>query len=132
MAAVSGGHQEGKLTGVVDYWYRGGDGASSDLEEQLARYGLPESHLPEHVRRPADVVVWPEHEEAVMLFMLMSTQWRIGMSGRCGLDYGVLFSLMDLYDVKNRREALENLQIMEAHALQLFAKAQPATSGRAG
>jgi hypothetical protein len=78
------------------------------------------------------VVIWPEHEEAVMLFMLMSTQWRIGMSGRCGLDYGVLFSLMDLYDVKNRREALENLQIMEAHALQLFAKAQPVTSGRAG
>ena len=132
MAAVAGGREEGKLTGVVDYWFRGGDGANANLEQQLARYGLDESYLPEHVRQPAEVVIWPEHEEAVMLFMLMSTQWRVGVGGRCGLDYGVLFSLMDLYDVKNRREALENLQIMEAHALQLFAKAQPATTGRAG
>jgi hypothetical protein len=123
VAAVSGGYQEGKLTGVVDYWFRGGDGAGSDLAEQLARYGLDESHLPEHVRRPAEVVVWPEHEEAVMLFMLMSTQWRVGVGGRCGLDYGVVFQMMDLYDVRNRREALENLQIMEAHALMLFSKA---------
>ena len=123
MAAVSGGHQEGKLTGVVDYWFGGGDGAGSDLEEQLARYGLDESHLPEHARRPADVVVWPEHEDAVMLFMLCSTQWRVGAMGRVGLDYGVVFQLMDLYDVTSRRETLENLQIMEVHALGLFSKA---------
>ena len=104
----------------------------ADMDAQLARYGLDESYLPDHVRQPKEVPIWPEHEEAVTLFMLCSTQWRVGVGGRCGLDYGVVFQMMDLYDVKSRREALENLQIMEAHALQLFAKAQPATTGRAG
>lgn len=93
------------------------------MDEQLARYGLDESFLPEHVRSPGDVVVWPEHETSVCLFLRMTTQWRSGPGGLLGFDYGVLFELMRLYDVEDRREAFENLQAMEAHALKLFSEA---------
>jgi hypothetical protein len=93
------------------------------MEEQLARYGLDESFLPEHIRKPADVAVWPEHETDVRLFLSMTTQWRAGPAGLLGFDYGVLFEMMRIYNVRDRRQSLENLQVMEAHALQLIDEA---------
>lgn len=86
-------------------------------------YGLDESFLPEHIRNPPEHAIWPEHEDAVRLFFQMATQWRAGPSGVLGFDYAVLFELMRLYHVRNRRAALENLQVMEAHALQLMNQA---------
>ena len=47
------------------------------------------------------------------------------MSGYVGLKYDVLLvsgGLFDLYDVGNRREVLEGLQIMESTALSEFRK----------
>jgi len=40
-----------------------------------------------------------------------------------GFDYGVLFEMMRIYNVRDRRQSLENLQVMEAHALQLIDEA---------
>jgi hypothetical protein len=40
-----------------------------------------------------------------------------------GLDYGVVLQMMDLYAVGNRRQALEDLQIMESRAKELVNKA---------
>lgn len=37
-----------------------------------------------------------------------------------GLDYGVVLQMMDLYAVGNRREAMEDLQVMEGRARELF------------
>jgi hypothetical protein len=42
-----------------------------------------------------DVEVWPENQRAIDLFATMQTQWRIGINGREGLDYNVLFRLLD-------------------------------------
>lgn len=42
-----------------------------------------------------DVEAWPENQRAVDLFSTMQTQWRVGINGREGLDYNVLFRLMD-------------------------------------
>jgi hypothetical protein len=49
-----------------------------------------------------------------------------------GLDYGVVLQMMDLYAVGNRRQALEDLQIMESRAKELINKAaepKPAKKG---
>lgn len=66
--------------------------------------------------------MWPEHEDAVLMFLRCQTQWRTSMAGVVGLDYGVVLQLMDLYAVNNKRQVLEDLQVMEAHARDLFQK----------
>lgn len=54
------------------------------------------------------------------MFLRMQTQWNVTMGGYVGLRYEVLLGaggLMSLYDVKNPRELLEDIQTMEAAAL---------------
>ena len=57
------------------------------------------------------------------MFMRCQTQWRSGPNGMIGLDYGVVLQLCPLYDVEDQKAVLEDLQIMEGHALQLIAEA---------
>jgi hypothetical protein len=123
LVQVDGGGEEGKLTGAVDHWWHGDGGANDDLLADLAAYGADASCLPEAVTQPQHFDVWPEHEDAVMLFLQCQTQWRVGGSGVVGLDYGVVLQMMDLYAVGNRRQALEDLQIMEIRAKELINKA---------
>ena len=69
--------------------------------------------------------VWEENWDIVMMFLRMQTQWTVSMAGYVGLKYEVLLvsgGLFDLYDVENRREVLEGLQIMESAALSEFNK----------
>jgi len=123
MVQQHGGGQEGKLTGAVDHWWGGDGGANDDLMADLQAYGADASCLPKAVVKPKQFEVWPEHEDAVMLFLQCQTQWRVGGSGVIGLDYGVVLQMMDLYAVSNRRQALEDLQIMEGRARELINKA---------
>lgn len=54
------------------------------------------------------------------MFLRMQTQWTISMAGYVGLRYDVLLGsggLFDLYNVKDRRDVLERLQVLEATAL---------------
>lgn len=67
--------------------------------------------------------MWPEHEDAVLMFLQCQTQWRTSSSGVIGLDYGVVLQMMDLYTVSNRRQVLEDLQIMEGRARELINQA---------
>ena len=67
--------------------------------------------------------MWPEHEDAVLMFLQCQTQWRTGGNGVIGLDYGVVLQMMDLYTVGNRRQTLEDLQVMESRARELINKA---------
>ena len=67
--------------------------------------------------------MWPEHEDAVTMFLQCQTQWRTSSSGLIGLDYGVVLQMMDLYAVGNRRQTLEDLQVMESRARELINKA---------
>ena len=50
------------------------------------------------------------------------TQWRTTMGGVIGLDYSVLQMLFDLYDVNNRIDIFEDIQVMESHAITLLNK----------
>lgn len=123
MVQQYGGGEEGKLEGAVDHWWQGDGGANDELLEDLAAYGADESSLPAYMRQPKEFEVWPEHENAVLLFLRCQTQWRPGGSGVVGLDYGVVFQVMDLYAVADRRGTFEDLQIMEGRARQLINKA---------
>ena len=55
-----------------------------------------------------------------MMFLRMNTQWTTSFGGVVGLRYEVLLlagGLFDLYNVENRQEMLEGLQLMESVAL---------------
>ncbi len=55
-----------------------------------------------------------------MMFLRMQTQWQVSMAGYIGLKYEVLLGsggLFDLYNVEDRRDMLERLQVLEAAAL---------------
>lgn len=68
------------------------------------------------------VEVWAQHYQAIDLFCKMGTQWRMGFGGAVGLDYSVLFQLMNLQGIeKNEQvEILAQIQIMETAALDIF------------
>ena len=79
--------------------------------------------------KPREYEVWPEHEDAVTLFLRCQTQWRVGGLGVVGLDYAVVLQVMDLYAVGDRRQSLEDLQVMESRAKELMNKAaEPKTA----
>ena len=96
---------------------------NDELLEDLKAYGADASALPERLTKPVEFEVWPEHEEAVLLFLRCQTQWRTTSGGVMGLDYGVVLQVMDLYAVEDRRRTLEDLQVMEARARELLNKA---------
>jgi hypothetical protein len=63
--------------------------------------------------------VWEENWAAVQMFLRLQTQWRMGMNGVIGLDYGAAEWLFRLYavKVKDQRSLLEDLQVIEAAAM---------------
>jgi len=78
---------------------------------------------PEHFKEP-DVDVWPEHWDVLMLFIRLSTQWRVGAGGATGLDYSVFFHELDRAGVSGEAldDALDKLRVMESEALAQFRK----------
>ena len=72
-----------------------------------------------------DFVVYQENWDAVQMFMRGQTQWNVGMSGLIGLRYEIFIlagGLFDVYDVEDKRNTLEGLQVMEAAAMSLLNK----------
>ena len=55
------------------------------------------------------------------MFLRCQTQWRVGMSGIIGLDYTSVIEMIKLYN-KDSIAMLENIQIIEAAALQVINK----------
>ena len=69
--------------------------------------------------------MWEQNWETVVLFLKMQTQWTVSMAGYVGLKYEVLLvagGLFDLYNIEDRLDVLEGLQIMEVAALKEFSK----------
>jgi hypothetical protein len=56
----------------------------------------------------------------VQLFCRVGTQWRTAMVGAVGLDYAVLFRLLDEEGLTGPewRDTFEDLRVLEAEALQ--------------
>ena len=60
------------------------------------------------------------------MFIAMSTQWRVGMSGATGLDYGALPGVLRMSGIarKDWAEVFEGVRVMEDAALQIMQKAK--------
>ena len=56
------------------------------------------------------------------MFLRCQTQWRVGVNGIIGLDYTSVLEMIKLYLVEDTVAMLENLQVMEAAALQAMNK----------
>lgn len=57
------------------------------------------------------------------IFLQVQTQWRVGMSGLIGLDYGAVAWVLKLVAAEDQHLALlEDLQIMERAVLSFIAK----------
>lgn len=65
------------------------------------------------------IVVWPDNESAVNVFMAMSTQWRVGVAGPVGLDYGALPAVLRLAGVARSTwsDVFNGLRWLESGAL---------------
>jgi len=76
--------------------------------------GLSEDDYPDEIAE-----VWPENWRAYALFAFMRTQWRVGMAGATGLDYGPLHRKMDRMELApDDYDDLEaDIQTMEFAAL---------------
>lgn len=68
-----------------------------------------------------DFEVLEENWEAVAMFMRLQTQWIIGgMGAYIGLNYQSVEFLFRIEGVKNERELLDDLQVMERAALPII------------
>ena len=63
---------------------------------------------------------------SIGVFIAMSTQWRVGMAGATGLDYGALPVVMRLagVPVAERAGVFESIRILEDVALEVMRKKQ--------
>ncbi len=66
--------------------------------------------------------VWEENWPALEMFLRCQTQWRVGVNGVLGLDYGPVAWLFKLYSVEDPRSLLEDLQVMEDAVLRTINK----------
>lgn len=94
----------------------GGDESDAGVFEAI---GLPEAYRNKLLEK-SDIDIWPENWEAIVVFGALQTQWRIGMSGPTGLDYGTLPVVMDMLEIADHRQAFEGVIVMERTALEIF------------
>ncbi|AMS13140.1 hypothetical protein A3218_01970 [Pseudomonas chlororaphis] len=66
--------------------------------------------------------IWPDNWLSFLVMDSMWTQWRVGVGGATGLDYGVLPGVMRLVGVatKEWQRVFEDIRVMEAEALQVM------------
>lgn len=73
-----------------------------------------------NARKKQVIEVWPENWPVWCLFdRRMRTQWRAGPGGAIGLDYNVLFQLLDWMGLSasERLEMLDDIGVLEDAAL---------------
>lgn len=66
------------------------------------------------IKRVEDFEVIPAAWPAVVMFLRLQTQWRVGSAGIVGLDYNAVRWMFELYEVAEPRQLLDDLQIIEA------------------
>jgi hypothetical protein len=76
---------------------------------------------------PDSFGILPENVDALNWFLLMQTQWRVGMNGLTGMDYGVFLQWAKEEGVKRRDRMwlLGDLRMMEGEFLgSLYSEAE--------
>jgi hypothetical protein len=86
--------------------------------------GIPSDMREGIVQSAAVTEIWPENLEAFNVFSTMQTQWRIGMGGPTGFDYGVLPVVMEMSGIAmlDRSEIFDAIRVMESEALKVFSE----------
>lgn len=88
-------------------------------EAEAARFGLT---VDEASGPPVEV--WPDNLHTVNSFISLSTQWRVGMNGPTGLDYGAVPVVMRMAGIPRADwpEVFDGLRVMEDAALEAIRK----------
>ncbi|MDN0096559.1 DUF1799 domain-containing protein [Yersinia rohdei] len=68
------------------------------------------------------IEIWQDVWPAFNVIRAMSTQWRTGMSGPTGLDYGCLSQVMDWVGVESKATVFDDIRHMESVALSVIHK----------
>jgi hypothetical protein len=65
------------------------------------------------------VYLWPCHQQAWQVFLACQTQWRVGLQGATGLDYGAVRVVMDMAGVgrQQRAQVFGAVRVCEAQVL---------------
>jgi len=104
------GWASGKLTEATQAFY-----LKTPTEKELEGTGLT---VADYEQDPYEV--WPENWPAFESFLCVQTQWRVGTNGKTGLDYNVLFRILD--DNYQEREAWQqafnDVRLIEITALE--------------
>ena len=90
-----------------------------DLEKAAQAFNIVADNA---LTKSADCEIWEDNWAAVDMFLRLQTQWRVGMGGPLGLDYGAAEWLFRLCEVEDQRSLLEDLQVMEYAVLAAIAK----------
>jgi hypothetical protein len=94
----------------------------SDIVRGLRAFGADDAFLAEwrEAQRAQPLDVWDDNEQALLVFLESSTQWRYaGMEGaRVGLDYAGVRSVIALLGVPETPALFGDLRDMEHEALQ--------------
>nr|WP_281242931.1 DUF1799 domain-containing protein [Halomonas muralis] len=101
-------------------WWAGAGRVEDQTDDDAKRLGLDQSEQP--AKQDSACEVWPEHWQALNVFLACRTQWRViaGMGGvqYQGLDYTALESIMRMKGVDDTSAVLEQVQHMETGALE--------------
>lgn len=106
------------------YKHRGGDAGGFILRK--GRQVTGDEFAPQV--RPADVVeVWDANIQPVALFSRLTTQWNHTQGFKTGLNYTVVFSMLDreTTDQEEWSALFDDLQTMEMAALEQMAADRP-------
>lgn len=87
---------------------------------------------PDPANEPPQFVLWPEHVRSLRAWLLIQTQWSVGMAGRTGINYGSAVPLLQARGLGGSRLArvVADLQVMELAALEEFGKQRAAERQR--
>lgn len=78
---------------------------------------------PRHLE-PEACEVWPEHWQALEVFLAAANQWRVvahmGGAFYQGLDLPAVAAVMEIHEVEDRRTCLQQVQQIETGALEVM------------
>lgn len=94
---------------------------SGPSDEDLAAFGMTRADVPDE-----EFDVFPDAWPAFVTLNAMSTQWRVGMGGPVGLDYGVISDVTALlgFTKKQTAKLFPDLRVMEAEALLVMSESK--------
>lgn len=97
----------------------GGGESYKEAIADLVALNAPDEAIAEleQMQKIEDFEVWPENWPMIEIFLRLQTQWRTSFGGFVGLDYTAAKWIFDVYEVKDHKETLDALMIIERAVL---------------